>query len=709
MLAGRSFGVVVCVAVVDSELVGPPVDCDDERDARDEGDGAGGGAVCAVGEKNDLFAALNMATGTVITDIGKTHTSKDFVSFLKEINKNVPSDLDVHIILDNLSAHERPIVHSWLLRHPRFHFHFTPPYGSWMTMVERWFSYAVGTTDARAVVIARQANRAPTSPHAIPAQRGPSEYRALAMMGQIFAAFGALRPHDRFKLGAGLRAEFACFPVTTPEFVELSVPLSDSARATFLHGLHDALLPVLDGQISSWTIGQVVPRISALTDAIEISPAATNRLIALAGAHGYRTWGELADCTLDEIRSWFGAGQQTAARVVIAAVETAFRSAAGECSRQFSPDVTSRDAVSATLDGFLADLPDERGRFAFEFDELRLDRARATVDWSPSHEFLGLSLERTRQLKAVVRARLVAVSKQAAAVEQRVGELARRLGSATDHEGLQTVLKSLQLPATSDPAGLLAVWLAGPYRPVPRYSGWFSPHPIELLDETQALLSMGGGVHPYDVVIKDLDRIGVLVAHAHRWLAGQRVKIEHGLVVDLCGRVGDVAARVLEATGRTMDFSELQLWMSPEISASALANQLNRNPMFIETGPDRWELTDWGGEPSAHLVRIEVQVTSEVVSGADAALSSEVARSLHLRPGKQVVLATRFGPMAVAYDGVRVTRGSARPVVLASGAAIGDVLWFVIDPRDWTVEVTVVTSTDEPMTVQSTSTVRSAT
>ena len=88
----------------------------------------------------DLFAALNMATGTVITDIGKTHTSKDFVSFLNKINKNVPSELDVHVILDNLSAHKSPIVHAWLLRHPRFHFHSTPTYGSWMNMVERWFS-----------------------------------------------------------------------------------------------------------------------------------------------------------------------------------------------------------------------------------------------------------------------------------------------------------------------------------------------------------------------------------------------------------------------------------------------------------------------------------------------------------------------------------------------------------------------------------------
>lgn len=88
----------------------------------------------------DLFAALDMATGAVITDIRSQHTSKDFVAFLNKINRNVPPELDVHIILDNLQTHKTPLVHRWMLRHKRFHFHFTPTYGSWMNMVERWFS-----------------------------------------------------------------------------------------------------------------------------------------------------------------------------------------------------------------------------------------------------------------------------------------------------------------------------------------------------------------------------------------------------------------------------------------------------------------------------------------------------------------------------------------------------------------------------------------
>ena len=88
----------------------------------------------------DLFAALEIATGKVITDIRARHTSADFIAFLNKVNRAVPAELDVHVILDNLQTHKTPAVHKWLLRHRRFHLHFTPTYGSWMNMVERWFS-----------------------------------------------------------------------------------------------------------------------------------------------------------------------------------------------------------------------------------------------------------------------------------------------------------------------------------------------------------------------------------------------------------------------------------------------------------------------------------------------------------------------------------------------------------------------------------------
>jgi transposase len=88
----------------------------------------------------DLFAALDIARGTVISDIRTSHNQDDFIAFLNKINHEVPAELDVHIILDNLSTHKTPKVQRWLLRHRRFHMHFTPTYGSWMNLVERWFS-----------------------------------------------------------------------------------------------------------------------------------------------------------------------------------------------------------------------------------------------------------------------------------------------------------------------------------------------------------------------------------------------------------------------------------------------------------------------------------------------------------------------------------------------------------------------------------------
>ena len=112
----------------------------------------------------DLFAALDMARGTVISDIRTSHNQDDFIAFLNKINREVPADLDVHIILDNLSTHKTPKVQRWLLRHRRFHLHFTPTYGSWMNLVERWFS-ALTTKKLQRSAHATRKNSPPTSRH----------------------------------------------------------------------------------------------------------------------------------------------------------------------------------------------------------------------------------------------------------------------------------------------------------------------------------------------------------------------------------------------------------------------------------------------------------------------------------------------------------------------------------------------------------------
>lgn len=87
-----------------------------------------------------LYAALNVKSGQVTARTFSRQRARELRAFLNEIDGNVPEDLEIHIILDNASAHKSALIRAWLTRHPRFHFHYTPTYASWMNLVERWFS-----------------------------------------------------------------------------------------------------------------------------------------------------------------------------------------------------------------------------------------------------------------------------------------------------------------------------------------------------------------------------------------------------------------------------------------------------------------------------------------------------------------------------------------------------------------------------------------
>lgn len=87
-----------------------------------------------------LFAALDVASGKVIGEIHRRHRAIEFRTFLDRIDNEVPANLDIHLVLDNYGTHKTPLIHRWLLRHPRFHLHFTPTYSSWINQVERWFA-----------------------------------------------------------------------------------------------------------------------------------------------------------------------------------------------------------------------------------------------------------------------------------------------------------------------------------------------------------------------------------------------------------------------------------------------------------------------------------------------------------------------------------------------------------------------------------------
>jgi transposase len=86
-----------------------------------------------------LFAAFNIADGTVIGELHRRHRAVEFKKFLVTIDKAVPAGLDVHLVCDNYATHNTAEIKTWLGKHPRFHVHFTPTGSSWMNQVERWF------------------------------------------------------------------------------------------------------------------------------------------------------------------------------------------------------------------------------------------------------------------------------------------------------------------------------------------------------------------------------------------------------------------------------------------------------------------------------------------------------------------------------------------------------------------------------------------
>jgi transposase len=88
-----------------------------------------------------LFAAFNIADGTVIGEVHRQHRAIEFKKFLTTIDKTVPEGLDIHVVCDNYGTHKTPAIKAWLAKHPRFHMHFTPTGSSWLNQVERWFGF----------------------------------------------------------------------------------------------------------------------------------------------------------------------------------------------------------------------------------------------------------------------------------------------------------------------------------------------------------------------------------------------------------------------------------------------------------------------------------------------------------------------------------------------------------------------------------------
>jgi transposase len=87
-----------------------------------------------------LFAALDVATGRIIGATKRKHRTREFLAFLKEVDRSVPTGLQIHAVLDNYATHKTEAVEKWLLKHPRWQLHFIPTHSSWLNQVERFFA-----------------------------------------------------------------------------------------------------------------------------------------------------------------------------------------------------------------------------------------------------------------------------------------------------------------------------------------------------------------------------------------------------------------------------------------------------------------------------------------------------------------------------------------------------------------------------------------
>ena len=127
-----------------------------------------------------LFAAFNIADGTVIGELHRRHRATEFRKFLTGIDKAVPAELDVLVVCDNYATHKTPLVQQWLAGHPRFHVHFTPSGSSWLNQVERWFGFLTQQLLRRSVhksVAALEKDAATGSTNGIPTHAHPSGAR----------------------------------------------------------------------------------------------------------------------------------------------------------------------------------------------------------------------------------------------------------------------------------------------------------------------------------------------------------------------------------------------------------------------------------------------------------------------------------------------------------------------------------------------------
>ncbi len=393
------------------------------------------------------------------------------------------------------------------------------------------------------------------------------------------------------------------------------------------------------------------------------------------------------------------------------------------------------DPVLAGLDDLLARLA-RRERVVFEHLDLPLSPATSTTIVAQS---LDVPYERIGQLRFHGRRRIREGFEElpdGSPLRTASSNLADTLGAVAPVSGIDDALTHLGLPPHSDTRSQLLLLLAGPYGPVKDIDGWLAVEPTALVQATHTALAEDGGLRHLDELVRELGMLSIDDAWAEPWIRAQPIRIEGDLVVSLVGSPKVVATRALEAAGSALTTAQLAEWTASSYSPRARpsASQrprvgdgdkawrlLSSDPRFRRVGFDHWELTEWGGdeyvdpdqaaalddlhaladdddnddaidhdsdgpEPDGRW-HVPIAVTPEVLSGHPGPVPKGLCRALGIRPHEDRTFATRYGPVTLTHHQDQPVRGSVRPVALAAGCALGDILLldFSASPQELTV------------------------
>jgi hypothetical protein len=345
-----------------------------------------------------------------------------------------------------------------------------------------------------------------------------------------------------------------------------------------------------------------------------------------------------------------------------------------------------------------------RDRAAFEARELALGE-RPTLQQLARR--LRLSQERVRQLRLRAAERVRAAADEGPeCVAGLIAEVRAVLGVAVPATEAGALLAELGAGPLAAAPAQLALWLAGPYRPVRAMGGWLAIEPDGLVTSTKQMLGEDGGVRLARQVGDELAALGVVEGHRDAWLAACGALLADDMVVSTAGAPGDVVERLLFAAGTPLTAAELGSLLpgGPDHAAAALRRDTRFAPSEERAGA--FGLAEWrapaappppsGGRRRGQPARpdrlangvpsldgrywLRLVVDEAVFAGRSQPAPADLADAVGVAPGHRRTFAGRYGPICLVNEGGEPSLASLRPVALACGATAGDTLLIGFSP-----------------------------